>query len=69
MEFSWSHNAKCKEVPQSSISTHPFSDVPSFSKISRLSVRTNKIVSGAVYHPYLSRLTSKIHPFIFFETS
>ena len=35
MEFSWSHNTKCTEVPQPSTSTQPFSDVPSFSKISQ----------------------------------
>ena len=29
------HFAKCTEKPQSSISTHPFSDVPFFSKISK----------------------------------
>ena len=36
MEFSWNPNTKCTEVPQSSIWTHTFSDVPSFSKISQL---------------------------------
>ena len=35
MEFSWNPNTKCTEKPQSSISTHPFSDVPYFSKISQ----------------------------------
>ena len=33
--FSWNPNTKCKELPQSSISTHPFSYVPSFSRISK----------------------------------
>ena len=35
-ELSLNPNTKCTEVPQSSISTHPFFDVPSFSKISHL---------------------------------
>ena len=35
MEFSWNANTNCKEKPQSSISTHPLSDAPSFSKISQ----------------------------------
>ena len=35
MEFSWNPNTKCTEKPQSSISMHPFSDVPFFSKISQ----------------------------------
>ena len=35
MEFSWKPNTKYTEVPQYSISIHPFSDVPSFSKISQ----------------------------------
>ena len=35
MELSWNPNTKCTEKPQSSISTHPFSDVSSFSIISQ----------------------------------
>ena len=34
MGFSWNPNTKCTEKPQSSISTHIFFDVSSFSKIS-----------------------------------
>ena len=34
MEFSWNPDTSCKEKLQSSISTHPFSDVPSFSQFS-----------------------------------
>ena len=33
MEFSWNPDTKCTKVPQSSFSTHRFSDVLSFSKI------------------------------------
>ena len=36
MEFSWNPNTRCAEKPQSSISTHPFSDAPSCSKRSKL---------------------------------
>ena len=32
MEFSWNPNTNCTEKPQSSSSTHPFSDVPLFQK-------------------------------------
>ena len=32
MEFSWNHNTECAEKCQSSISSCPFSDAPSFSK-------------------------------------
>ena len=32
MEFSWNPNAKYAEVPQSLISTHPFSGFPFFFK-------------------------------------
>ena len=35
MEFSWKPNPKCTEKPQPSISTHPLSDVPSVSNISK----------------------------------
>ena len=34
MEVFWNPNTKCTESPQSSISTHPFSNVPSFLNIS-----------------------------------
>ena len=45
MEFSWNPNTKYTEKPQSPISTHPFSDVPSFSKIFKPIVRPNKLVN------------------------
>ena len=60
MEFSWNPNTK----PQSAVSTHPFFDVPSFSKISRKKIRTNKLGNSVVYHPRPSSLASGIHPFI-----
>ena len=41
MEFSC--HPKCTEKPQSSISTHPFSDVPSFSKRSKSTGQNEKI--------------------------
>ena len=53
MEFSWNPNTKRTEKPQSSISMHPFLDVPSFSKISQPQVRKKKLVNSAVYHPCL----------------
>ena len=53
------------EKPQSFISTHPFSDVPSFSKYFNPQVRTNKLVNSVVYHPCPSRLASGIHPYFF----
>ena len=34
MELYWNPNTKCKEKPQSSISTNPFYGVTSFPKIS-----------------------------------
>ena len=34
MEIFWNPNTKCTESPQSSISTYPFSNVPSFLNIS-----------------------------------
>ena len=68
MEFSWNPNTKCTEKPQSSISTHPFSDVPSFSKISQSPGQNQKNGNSVVYQPFPSRLASRIHPFIFFKT-
>ena len=53
------------EKPQSSISTHPFSDVPSFSKYLNPQVRINKLVNIVVHHPCPSRLASGIHPYFF----
>ena len=35
LEFSWDPNSKCKEVPQSYISRHHFSDVSCLSKRSQ----------------------------------
>ena len=67
IEFSWNLNTKCKEEkPQSSISTNPFSDVPSFSKyISTTMFRTRKLVNGVVYHLSPPILASGIHPYFF----
>ena len=41
---------------------------PLFQKNLNSKFRTNKLVKSVVYHPYLSRLASRIHPFIFLET-
>ena len=38
MEQSLNPDPECTEMPQPFISMHPFSDVPSFLKISRLTV-------------------------------
>ena len=39
----------------------------SFSKISQIQVRINKIVNSVVYHFCPLRLVSRIHPFIFIQ--
>ena len=49
------------EKPQSFISTHPFSDVSSFSKYLNPQVRTNKLANSVVYHLCPSKLASGIH--------
>ena len=46
------------EKPQCFISTHPFSDVSSFSKYLNPQVRTNKLVNCVVYHPCPLKLAS-----------
>ena len=66
MEFSWNPNPKCTEKPQSSISTHPFSNIPSFSKISNPQVRTKKLVNSAFYHLCPSGLASQGYIFLYF---
>ena len=43
MEFSSNPNPKCTEKPQASTSMHPFSDVPSFSKMSKPTGQIQKI--------------------------
>ena len=50
-------------MPQSSISTHPFSDFLSFEKISEPPSQNQKMVNSVVYHPCTSRVTSRIHFF------
>ena len=62
----WNHefinpNTKCTGKPQSSISMHPFSDVP-YQKYLNPQVRTNKLVNSVFYHDFPSRLASRIHP-------
>ena len=56
MEFSWNPNTKYTEKPQSSISAHSFSDVPSFSKISKPSGQNQQIGQQS----FLSPLSFKI---------
>ena len=66
MEFCSTHNAKCTEKPQSSISTHPFSDVSSFSKISQPPDQNQQIGKQCCLPPLLpSRLASGIHLYFF----
>ena len=62
MEFPRNPNTKCTEK-KSSISMHTFSNVTSFSKISKPQIRTNKLVNSVFYHPCPSRLASGMHPF------
>ena len=47
-------------MPQSSISTHPFSDVPCFSKTTQPPGYNQQMVNSFVYHPCLSRLGSRL---------
>ena len=49
-------NTKSTEVPQSSVLTHPFSDVPLFKKYLNPQAATNRMVKSVVYHPCLFRL-------------
>ena len=57
MKFSSNPNTKCTKKPQCSISTKPFSDVPS-QKYLNPQIRTNKLVNSIFYHPCPSRLAS-----------
>ena len=56
MEFSSNPNKKYTEMPQSSISTHPFLMFPL--KISNPQARTNKLANSVFYRPCPSRLVS-----------
>ena len=56
MKFPCNPNTRCTEKPQSSISMHPFSDVPSFSKISKPTGQNQKIGK----HCFLPPLSFKI---------
>ena len=54
---------KFSQTPIQSAQMHPFSNVSSFSKISKPQIRTNKLVNSVFYHPCPSRLASGMHPF------
>ena len=60
MEFSSNPNTKCAENPQSSISTHVFSNVPCQEYLNP-QVRTNKLVNSLFYHSCPSRLASGLY--------
>ena len=66
MEFSWYPNPKCKEMPQSSILTHPFLIFSHFQKSLNSQVRTKKLVNSVFYHPCSSRLASQGYIFLYF---
>ena len=60
MEFLLNPNTKRAEKPQSSISSHPISDVP-YQNYVNSQVRANRQVHSAFYHHCPSRLVSGIH--------
>ena len=49
MEFSWNSNTKCTEVPQSSISLQPFSEVLCFFFLNIWQTVVNTMVTSVVY--------------------
>ena len=55
----------CTEKAQFSNSMHPFSDIPSFSKILNPQVRTWKLVNSVFYHPCPLILASQGYNFLF----
>ena len=62
MEFSSNPNTKCTENPQSSISTHPFSDVPS-QKYLNLQVRTDILVNSVFSPPLSYKISLRVTSF------
>ena len=64
MEFSWNPDTSCKEKLQSSISTHPFPDIPSFSQFSLTCITHQcgkRIFNLGCSHYYMNWIYAFLH--------